>query len=97
MSKSYVTRQKARAKVQALEAFQTSNGQMFARWASPTVYAVFSYGSHWPLFVYDGTQWFENEDKCSVTTSHHRGYTHPLTDTQPRSTSWLRQFVEQAQ
>jgi len=50
-------------------------------------YAVFSYGSHWPLFI--GTVlipggpdvWFENLDRRSVTTSKHRSQAHPHTDT----------------
>jgi len=43
-------------------------------------YVVFSYGGHWPLFIYDyGTQrWFENDDRYSKTTSKHRSKAHPL-------------------
>lgn len=93
MSKSYVTRREARAKVQARHPFRTSNGQLFARWETPSLYVVYSYGDHWPLFLWNGTEWFENEDRRSVTTSHHRGYTHPHTATQARSTTWLRQFI----
>jgi hypothetical protein len=93
MRKSYVTRREARAKVQARHPFRTSNGQLFGRWVSPNVYAVYSYGEHWPLFMWDSFTWFENEDRHSVTTSHHRGYTHPHTATQARSTTWLRQFI----
>jgi hypothetical protein len=37
------------------------------------LYVVYSYGRHWPLFVWDEvTQtWFHNTDKYSVTTSKH--------------------------
>ena len=43
-------------------------------------YVVFSYGGHWPLFVYDFNtdRWFENDDRYSNTTSKHRRYAHPL-------------------
>ena len=36
-------------------------------------YIVFSYGLHWPLFIYDHKkgQWYGNSDKYSVTTSKH--------------------------
>ena len=93
MTKSYTTRRDARAKVQAREAFKTSNGQLYGEWVSPNVYVVYSYGEHWPLFMWDGFKWFENEDKRSVTTSHHRSYTHPHVPTELRSTTWLRQFI----
>jgi len=46
-------------------------------------YVVFSYGGHWPLFIYDyGTKrWFENDDRYSKTTSKHRTKIHPLCGT----------------
>jgi hypothetical protein len=88
-----ISRREARAKVQALEAFKTNNGTLFGVWVSPNVYVVYSYGEHWPLFMWDSFTWFENEDRHSATTSHHRGYTHPHTATQARSTTWLRQFI----
>ena len=36
-------------------------------------YIVFSYGLHWPLFIYDHKkgQWYGNSDKYSATTSKH--------------------------
>jgi len=84
--KGYVTRREARAKVQALEEFKTSNGNLFARWekyhpvGTPSAwrYVVYSYGEHWPLFIWCDGHWYGNEDKRSVTTSHHRSYAHPL-------------------
>ena len=93
MRKSYVTRQQARAKVQAREAFKTSNGHLFGRWETPSLYVVYSYGDHWPLFLWDGTEWFENEDRTSITTTHHRGYTHPHCETAKVSRTWLRTII----
>lgn len=53
------------------------------RWMDRKVYAVFSYGKHWPLFVYDGQAevWFENTERYSNTTSRHRSQAHPLRPT----------------
>ena len=72
--------------------FTNSNNQLFARWASPQLYVVYSYGEHWPLFIYstDTASWYGNEDRYSPTTSHHRGYTHPHTKTKLRSATWMR-------
>ena len=42
-------------------------------------YTVWSYGCHWPLFVYvkETDQWFYNEDRYSVSTSKHQSQSHP--------------------
>jgi len=60
--------------------FHTSNKQLFGYWCDSGVYAVFSYGQHWPLFIFEPTtsQWFANEDKYGVTTSKHYGKAHPF-------------------
>lgn len=75
-------------------AFDNSNGQLYGRRTSTGLYIVYSYGPHWPLYIYcpETDQWFENEDRASVTTSHHRTYARPLGyDTQSRSCSWMRE------
>lgn len=90
---AYTTRAKARPKVQAREAFRTSNGNLYGEWTTPNIYVVYSYSSRWPLFMWDGFKWFENEDRHSRTTSQHRGYAHPHTATQLRSRTWMRQFI----
>lgn len=47
------------------------------------MYVVWSYGHHWPLFVYFGPTetWYENAQKYSTTTSRHRSQAHPHCDT----------------
>lgn len=37
-------------------------------------YVIYSYGHHWPLFVYHNRykKWYGNDDKYSVTTSKHK-------------------------
>jgi hypothetical protein len=80
----------ARPYVQRKEPFQNSNGQLYAEWigdewvGDPNKrYCVYSYGSHWPLFVYvpQVDTWFENKEKFGPTTSKHRTFTHPHCDT----------------
>jgi hypothetical protein len=90
-----ISRRDARAKVQALEAFQTNNGNLFARWETPDTYVVYSYGQHWPLFIWDKklNLWVENGDKRSPTTSQHRGYTHPHAPTQKHPVVALITFI----
>ena len=40
----------------------------------PYRYVVYSYGGHWPLYVWDGgvQRWFVNGDVFSRTTSRHK-------------------------
>ena len=71
------TGQKCRPYVEARRAFRNSNGQLFGR-HERGLYVVYSYGEHWPLYIYDGAQWLENSDRTSVTTSKHRSQARPL-------------------
>lgn len=75
--------------------FQNSNGQLFGRWETPSLYVVYSYGEHWPLFAWDeqAKEWLENYDKYSVTTSRHRTCAHPLTDTNQMSRTILKHII----
>jgi hypothetical protein len=84
------TNTKCRAFVKTRSTFTNSNNQLFGRYETPLLYVVYSYGDHWPLFAWDGFEWYENEDKCSPTTSHHHGYAHPHTPTIKVSTRWLK-------
>ena len=84
---------KCRRHVQAREAFTNSNGQLVGRYETPLLYVVYSYGTHWPLFVWDGFDWYENEERASATTSKHRSQTHPHTPTQLRTCRWLKDFI----
>lgn len=76
--------------------FENSNGQLYGTWDTPDTYVVYSYGTHWPLFVYDNTSstWYENEDKYSVTTSRHHSQAHPLTETTKLSRNALRNLID---
>lgn len=87
----------AHSYVQKRIAFKNSTGQLYAEWRDTRAgsfarYVVYSYGRHWPLFVYvpKVDTWFETKDRYSVTTSHHRTYAHPQCQTVPLSLFWMR-------
>jgi hypothetical protein len=87
------TNKGARQYVQAKLPFTNSNGQLYAVRHTPMLYVVYSYGDHWPLFLWDGLEWYVNEDRCSVTTSRHHSYAHPLVPTTRASTQHLRERI----
>ena len=76
-----VSNNKARDMVNSLEEFQGSN--MFARWLSKAkdnqVYVVYSYGSHFPMYIYDDKEqkWVGNKDKYSRSTTRHQSQGRP--------------------
>jgi|TARA_R110000764_G_scaffold38004_1_gene84171 hypothetical protein len=43
------------------------------------LYVVYSYGHHFPMYVYDYTtrEWYENSEKYSPTTSKHQSQCRP--------------------
>ena len=96
----------ARQYVQRLEEFDGSNmygKQRALITADDTVswYVVYSYGEHYPMFVYINGHWFENEDRYvlgdsfSRTTPRHKSLCHPHTETFPLSTRWMQVLAEQ--
>ena len=67
------------------------------------LYIVYSYGYHFPMFVYDKKEhlWFENSDKYSVSTSKQqnqvRPYRHPAYTNErlvELSTNELKSIIE---
>jgi hypothetical protein len=64
-------------------------------------YVVYSYGTHFPLFVWQALDtnsglgiWYENQDRYSVTTSKHRSQAHPHYATTPMTTGAMIRIVE---
>jgi len=53
-------------------------------------YIVYSWGEHFPMFIYANGCWFENEDKYSRSTTRHNTQAHPLKSTVLLSTYWMR-------
>jgi hypothetical protein len=41
------------------------------------VYAVYSYGHHFPIYARINGQWYRNKDKYSVSTSRHQSQCNP--------------------
>jgi len=90
------TNGKCRTLVQERKPFKNSNGQLYGKWETPSLYVVYSYGEHWPLFLWTGRTdtWYQNEDKFSPTTSHHRTYAHPHEETELASCYRMKQIIE---
>jgi hypothetical protein len=75
--------------------FKGSN--TFAEWHG-CVYAVYSYGYHFPLFVFDsiGKKWYGNSDKYSRTTSKHYSQLSPHAELTKAKTSELQAIIAAA-
>jgi hypothetical protein len=92
-----VANSKCRALVQQRKSFEGSN--LYSRVYTnlnpdENWYVVYSYGEHWPLFIYANGCWFENEEKASQTTSKHRSQAHPHTNTILLSTTWMKRLAQ---
>lgn len=88
-----VANKNARSYVQSRKEFTGSN--LFGV-RKDGLYAVCSFGLHWPLFIYDfqTRTWFENTDRYSQTTSKHRGQVHPHCETKPLSVEQMCRLYE---
>jgi len=78
MNKPKIANYQARGYVEEHRPFIANN--IFAEWTDDdSRYVVYSYGKHWPLFIWDAQtqRWYANVSKYSVTTSKHRSTTHP--------------------
>lgn len=67
----------ARVLVKSRMPFTGSN--LYGRWTTSNLYVVYSYGEHFPLWIYDQSldHWLENTSKYSQTTSTHKSRTNP--------------------
>jgi hypothetical protein len=77
-----VSNNKARDFVNRLEEFQGSN--TMGKWVSydegmTKLYIVYSYGHHFPMYIYDEEQnkWVGNKDKYSQSTTRHQSLLRP--------------------
>lgn len=84
-----------RGPIERREMFQTNSGSVFPCRAGQKLYIVYSYGHHFPMWVYDAEidQWFGNADKYSRTTSTHQSQTRPNVDMTMCTTHTLRQII----
>lgn len=77
---SKTTNAQARSLVLRKEEFKTGNGTIIGSHdIAANTYVVYSYGTHFPMYVYDYTteQWFGNSDRYSRTTSKHQSTCRP--------------------
>jgi hypothetical protein len=60
----------------------------------PPTYAVYSYGLHYPMYVYDyeACQWYGNADKSTPTTQRHKNLVKPYSVAQWVDTDTLKQI-----
>ena len=56
-----------------------TGNSVFGQWKGTELYCVFSYGSHFPMYIYDKNldAWVGNSDKYSSTTSRHQSKCKP--------------------
>jgi hypothetical protein len=80
-----VANKRCRQYVQQRTPFQGSN--LWGVWHNSTLvesndrhFVVYSYGHHFPLFIYDEAtqQWFVNRDKYSQSTTRHQSQARPV-------------------
>lgn len=71
-----VTRRTARTAVETRSDFKGSN--MFGQTLPNGVYAAFSYGPHWPMYVYKDGRWYGNSSRYSQSTSCQSSACHPF-------------------
>ena len=91
-----IANRNAREYVQKNEPFQGSN--MFGVFddddqGSNTPYVVYSYGYHFPMFIYLGNSWYENSDKYSVSTSKQQSQTRPTMETVKLNTKDMKKLL----
>lgn len=95
-----IANKNAREYVEARKNFQGSN--MFGKWLdiggarekSFDLYAVFSYGSHFPMYVFDpNVGWIGNKDKYSSSTTRQQSHTRPSNIHAWYSTDEIKEIV----
>lgn len=77
---SKISNNEMRAEVEIMSEFDNKNSSCYARrFEEAGIYVVYSYGQHWPLWVYDwnASQWYENVDTYGNTTTRHASCTRP--------------------
>ena len=78
--------------VQEAEPFEGNS--VSAKWIDK-LYCVFSYGSHFPMYVFDGVigEWIANNDKYSSTTSRHQSKCKPNNVRYEMDTKALKEVI----
>lgn len=89
-----IANKNARKYVVRKEEFGGSN--TFARWTgdnSKNMYVVYSYGPHFPMYIFTEGHWFGNKSKYSCTTSRHQSQLRPYGELTWLSTEDMKRLV----
>jgi hypothetical protein len=88
-----IANNQARQVVTDMLEFQGSN--TFGVWENPACYVVYSYGKHFPIYVFDvvSDMWFGNYDKYSVSTSKHQSQLRPNAPVIYKNTHFLNNII----
>lgn len=92
----------ARRMVELRRPFEGSH--LYARETVPshghtTLYVVYSYGPHFPIYIAETdhetgrTEWYENAEKYSQTTSRHQSQANPGTACMPMTSGAMRRIA----
>ena len=85
---------RARSLVENRQAFKGSNTFAEHRGVDLETYVVYSYGYHFPIFVYKSGHWYENQEKYSVTTSKQMSQLRPAgVELEPKTTQELKNLI----
>lgn len=78
MSKNRVNNRDMWREVSNCNTFENNNETAWGQMEG-NLYVVYSYGSHFPMYIFDYKtyQWYGNDDKYSSTTSRHQSYARP--------------------
>ena len=78
--------------------FKGSN--LFAEWdgvaewiSGEGMYVVYSYGYHFPIYIWFRGVWYENADKYSMSTSKHQTQARPYADTIKKDTKEMMSIL----
>lgn len=82
---------RARFLVEERKPFTGSN--CFAEINKNGQYIVYSYGYHYPLFVYNNGTWWVNKDRYSLSTTKHRNKLAPTAHLIDSNTQELNQLI----
>jgi hypothetical protein len=81
----------AREYVQHKQEFEGSNlyGETLCSQGLPAIYVVYSYGTHFPMYIYEylTESWYGNNDKRSRSTTKHQSQCSPTYDND--AITWL--------
>jgi hypothetical protein len=96
MSKNRVANKDMHTQTTYRNVFENNNETAWGVNMMDDIYVVYSYGHHFPMYIYDykAEQWFGNSDKYSSTTSRHQSYARPRNvDITYLDTSMMKQII----